>query len=88
MPMIPQIEAGLSTEPRTWLPVASGNMRAATAAAEPEEEPPGVCSRLQGFKVGAGNAIVSSVVVVLPSTRAPRLSAHRRVRHRSRRRGP
>ncbi len=32
------------TEPPVWLPTAIGSMPAATAAAEPDEEPPGVCS--------------------------------------------
>ncbi len=31
------------------VPVAAGSRRAATAAAEPPEEPPGTRSRLQGF---------------------------------------
>ena len=32
-------------------PVAIGTIPAATAAAEPEDEPPGVCSRLCGLRV-------------------------------------
>ena len=71
MPMMPQIEAGRSTEPRTWLPVASGNIDAATAAAEPDDEPPGVRARSHGFQVGPGSAMVSSVVTVLPTISAP-----------------
>ena len=69
--MTPQIEAGRITEPRTWLPVASGNMRAATAAADPDDEPPGVRVRSHGFQVGPGSAIVSSVVTVFPTMTAP-----------------
>src|SRR5262245_9418835 len=46
-------------------------MRAATAAAEPAEEPPGVWSRFHGFRVGAGSRYANSVVTVLPSTIAP-----------------
>ena len=34
------------TEPLVCDPTASGTMPAATAAAEPEDEPPGVCSGL------------------------------------------
>src|SRR5262245_38447620 len=71
MPTIPQIDAGRRTEPRTWLPVATGSTPAATAAAEPDEEPPGVRSRSHGFHVGPGSAIVNSVVTVLPRMTAP-----------------
>jgi hypothetical protein len=70
-PITPQIDAGRITEPRTWLPVAIGSMQSATAAAEPDEEPPGVRVRSHGLHVGAGSAIVSSVVVVLPTSTAP-----------------
>ena len=42
------------TEPPVWVPSAAGTMPAATAAAEPEEEPPGVCSRLRGLRVTDG----------------------------------
>ena len=30
-------------------------MRAATAAAEPEDEPPGVCAGFHGLRVGPGS---------------------------------
>src|SRR2546422_10186100 len=70
-PITPQIDAGRSTEPRTWLPVAAGSIEAATAAAEPDEEPPGVRVKSHGFSVGPGPAIVSSVVTVLPTMTAP-----------------
>ena len=42
------------TEPPVWLPSASGSMPAATAAAEPDDEPPGVCARLRGLRVSRG----------------------------------
>ena len=42
------------TEPPVWLPSAIGTMPAATAAAEPEDDPPGVCARLRGLRVPAG----------------------------------
>ena len=42
------------TEPAVCVPSAAGTMPAAMAAAEPEEEPPGVCSRLRGLRVAAG----------------------------------
>jgi len=41
-------------EPAVWLPSASGTMLAATAAAEPLEEPPGVCAGLCGLRVLPG----------------------------------
>ena len=39
----PQNDAGRITEPPVCVPSASGIMPAATAAAEPEDDPPGVC---------------------------------------------
>ena len=41
--------AGWRIEPPVSVPVAAGNRRAATAAAEPPDEPPGTCSRFHGF---------------------------------------
>ena len=39
-------------DPPTWVPIAAGTMRAATAAAEPDEDPPGVrAGGLLGFGV-------------------------------------
>src|SRR5262245_49911241 len=70
-PTIPQYAAGRSTEPTVWLPMASGTMPAATAAAEPLELPPGVCSRFQGLRVGAGSMYANCVVCVLPRIAAP-----------------
>src|SRR5437667_2530074 len=58
-------------EPPVWLPRASGTMPAATAAAEPLEEPPGVCAGLCGFRVLLGKAPANSVVTVLPRMIAP-----------------
>src|SRR5947208_3159876 len=42
----PQNAAGRITEPPVCVPSASGIMPAATAAAEPEDDPPGVWSAL------------------------------------------
>ena len=42
------------TEPLVCEPMASGTMPAATAAAEPEEEPPGVRSGSCGLRVAPG----------------------------------
>ena len=41
-------------EPLVWLPIASGTISAPTAAAEPLDEPPGVCSGLRGLRVLPG----------------------------------
>src|SRR5437763_41698 len=46
-------------------------MPAATAAAEPEDDPPGVCARLRGLRVRAGWKLANSVVTVLPGTIPP-----------------
>ena len=53
-PYTPQNAAGRMVEPLVWLPSASGTMAAATAAAEPLDEPPGVCSGLCGLRVFPG----------------------------------
>src|SRR5919197_4801900 len=70
-PYTPQKYAGRITEPAVWLPSASGTMCAATAAAEPLDEPPGVCSGLCGFLVLPGLKYAHSVVTVLPMITAP-----------------
>ena len=59
------------TEPPVWLPSASGSMPAATAAAEPDDDPPGVWTRLRGLRVAAGSSDANSVVTVLPRTSPP-----------------
>ena len=43
-PTMPQNAAGRSTDPPVCVPSASGTMKSATAAADPLEEPPGVCA--------------------------------------------
>ena len=53
-PAMPQNEAGRMTEPAVWVPNASGTIPAATAAAEPLEEPPGVRAGSCGLTVGGG----------------------------------
>ena len=53
-PTTPQKDAGRSTEPLVCVPTASGTMPAATAAAEPLDDPPGVCAGLCGLRVGPG----------------------------------
>ena len=54
-PTTPQYAAGRRIEPTVCEPSAAGTMRMATAAAEPDEEPPGVCSWFHGLRVGAGS---------------------------------
>jgi hypothetical protein len=46
-------------------------MKSATAAAEPEEDPPGVCRGLCGLVVCPGLRVANSVVTVLPMMTAP-----------------
>jgi hypothetical protein len=70
--MQPQNAAGRITEPTVWVPRASGTMKSATAAAEPLEEPPGVCAGLCGFVVFPnGDRLANSVVTVLPKSTPP-----------------
>src|SRR3954451_18251755 len=67
----PQNEAGRITEPPVCVPSASGIMPAATAAAEPDDDPPGVCAWLRGLSVAVGSSAAKAVVVVLPAMVAP-----------------
>ena len=46
-------------------------MKSATAAAEPLDDPPGLCIGLCGFAVGPGWRLANSVVTVLPRRTAP-----------------
>ena len=49
--------AGRITEPAVCVPSANGAICAATAAADPLDEPPGVCSTACGLRVGARREI-------------------------------
>src|ERR1700677_168272 len=69
--MQPQKLAGRMVEPITWVPSAALTMPAATAAAEPLDDPPGVCATFQGLRVPRGSDAANSVVTVLPSMTAP-----------------
>ena len=74
---LPQKAAGRMIEPPTCVPNAVGTIREATAAAEPEEEPPGVRDGSNGLVVAPGCDPPSSAVTVLPRTTAPAArSAH------------
>src|SRR5688572_19735044 len=80
---MPQNAAGCRTEPPVSDPRAIGTMPAATAAAEPPEEPPGTRSRSCGFRAGPyalysfDEPIANSSMFVLATTTAP--AARRRV---------
>ncbi len=75
-PTRPQQAAGMRTEPRPSLPCAIGTSPAATAAAAPPDEPPGVRSVRHGLRVIAVASSVSaqmpsSGIRVMPTTIAP-----------------
>ena len=59
------------TEPVVWVPRQIGTIISATAAADPELEPPGVYSILFGFAVGPGARWPNSVVTVFPRVIQP-----------------
>ena len=58
-------------EPPVWLPRVTGTMKSATAAAEPEEETPGLREKSRGFFTPTGTGLANSVVVALPRITAP-----------------
>src|SRR5713226_406675 len=70
-PATPQNDAGRMMEPPVCDPIAPRHMPVATAAAEPLEDPPGVCSRFHGLRVGGGSKHANCVVTVLPRMIAP-----------------
>ncbi len=67
-PTTPQYAAGRITEPLVCVPSAPATWPAATAAAEPDDDPPGVCRAFHGFLVLPGCMNANSVVTVLPNT--------------------
>ncbi len=77
-PTRPQLAAGMRIEPSPSEPIAIGAMRAATAAALPADEPPGVRDRSHGLAADlpytsaapCGHS-ASSGMIVVPSTSAP-----------------
>ena len=74
---MPVIAAGWRIEPPVSVPVAMGAMRAATAAADPPEEPPGTRRFAQGLRIGPkcevslDEPIANSSMLHLPSSTAP-----------------
>ena len=72
MPKTPQNAAGRIVEPPVCVPSASGTMPSATAAPEPDDEPPGVRAWSQGLRVGGKRPPqANSSVCVLPRITAP-----------------
>ena len=77
MPVNPHNAAGIRIEPPPSDPVASGTRPAASAAAVPPDDPPGVWARLQGLRViPKGTLSVlprcpNSGVFVFPTTTQP-----------------
>src|SRR5258705_5638957 len=70
-PTTPQYAAGRRIEPTVCVPIAPGTCRAATAAPDPDDDPPGVRSAAHGFVVGAGSLYANCVATVLPTITAP-----------------
>jgi len=77
MPRSPQLEAGMRIEPPPSAARAIGTIAEATAAALPPDDPPGVCSRLQGLReipkasLSVNGHRQSSGTLVLPTSSAP-----------------
>src|SRR5260370_37318342 len=65
-PNRPQHAAGMRIEPRPSLAWASGTMPAATAEAEPPDEPPEIWSGFHGLRQGPRDG--DSVVPVIPNS--------------------
>ncbi len=83
IPANPQHAAGIRIEPPPSDPVAHGTIPAATAAAEPPDEPPGVRLRSQGLRVipvaslAVQGKIISSGTLVIPIGTAPAARSRR-----------
>src|SRR5690606_1983661 len=70
-PTTPLNAAGRMMDPPVCVPIARGTIPAATAAADPLDDPPGECARFHGFRVGPGAVKAYSAVTVLPIGIAP-----------------
>ena len=83
IPTRPQHDAGIRIDPPPSEPVANGTIPAATAAAEPPEDPPGVRSGFHGLRVipvaslAVHGKIVSSGTFVTPIGIAPAARSRR-----------
>src|SRR5690349_12115337 len=77
MPVTPHSDAGWRMEPPVSVAVAMGANRAATAAAEPPDDPPGTSFRSHGFLTGPYQLVsfdepmANSSMFVLPSVTIP-----------------
>src|SRR6266508_4991557 len=82
MPTVPVKAAGWRIEPPVSVPVAPRQSRAATAAAEPPEDPPGTSGTFELFRrhgdatgpkhdVSFDEPMANSSLLVLPSNTAP-----------------
>ena len=77
MPGSPQYEDGMRIDPPPSLPVHAGNIAAATDAADPPEDPPGVRLVSHGLRVTPCNGVFvkltapNSDAVVSPTGTAP-----------------
>jgi hypothetical protein len=67
-PTTPQYAAGRITDPLVCVPIAPATCPAATAAAGPADEPPGVWRGFHGFRVFDGSRKANAVVTALPNT--------------------
>ena len=76
-PTIPQTAPGWRIDPPVSVPMASGASKAATAADEPPDEPPGTRLRSQGLRDGpkaefsVDEPIANSSMLVLPRMTTP-----------------
>src|SRR4051812_23648287 len=76
-PVMPHNDAGPRIEPPVSEPSEAGMRRAASAAPEPLDEPPGKCSRFHGLRAGGhgraneGPPCANSCVWGLPPSTAP-----------------
>ena len=77
IPTIPHHAAGPRIEPPVSDPIAMRTMRAAIAVAEPDDEPPVICSGFHGLRDGGngrsklGPPMANSCVASLPSSTPP-----------------
>src|SRR5690606_15062968 len=83
MPTTPQNAAGCLTDPPVSEPSATGTRPAATAAADPPDDPPGTRVRSWGLRVGPNaefsvdEPMANSSRLVLPTTTAPAARSRR-----------
>ena len=79
MPVIPQNVAGPRMEPPVSDPVAPCSMPAASAAPEPLDDPPGMCSRFHGLRAhgkrwlghcspNANSWVMSLPIMIVPAS--------------------